>query len=161
MPFLRSISAFLYMGGVNELAQRKKLNNTHIRYMKLAAAILWTAILVYMSFPFDSNFVGVDIQYDFIFTVLILIALAITFVASNNTPMSGSKWEQIEDALGKLSLYIFFGQPILYSAYTWYRSIPVRTLYKFLLFHAAVIGLSMMLCGVEKLLKNWIRKKKD
>ena len=116
-------------------------------------------MIVYMIFPFESNFDEPIIQYDYIFTLIIFVGLYITFETSENNHPHNEKIEQIEDTLGQISVYIFFGQPILYTLYEWFFKLQIRVMVKYVLYYGLISIFTMLVYGFCKLLYS--RTKKD
>lgn len=134
-----NLGVFIY--GLYRLGLENTFSRRALRLSGWAAWLLWIIIVIYMIVPFESNFDEPAIQYDFIFTFLILIALTITFIVSGKSKKRASG-AGFKDALGTASVYIFFGQPILYTLYKWYFGLAIGEVYKFLLFYAIIAACS-------------------
>lgn len=154
-----NLGFFLYGLCSIHILDRKKLSLRGHRITGGLLWILWIVVIVYMIFPFESNFDEPIIQYDYIFTLIIFVGLYITFETSENNHPHNEKIEQIEDTLGQISVYIFFGQPILYTLYEWFFKLQIRVMVKYVLYYGLISIFTMLVYGFCKLLYS--RTKKD
>lgn len=115
-----------------------KFSARNLTVLKVGTVVLWLCIIAYMCYPFQSNSNETSVQYDYIFTILIMIAIAATVIASSRTPVTAPALAKVENVLGVCSFYIFFGQPVPYTVYNWFFALPIRVRTKFVLLHLMV-----------------------
>ena len=147
-----NIGVFIY--GIYNLYYDKKLNSYIIKMLHVLECLLWLMVIAYLIFPFPSNAVEQPIQYDYIFTVLIFLALTITIIIEQRLQRK-EKSKNLFEKLGLISVYVFFGQPIIYTLYERWPDIHVRTSVKYVLFLICVAFFSFLVYVID-----WIFKKR-
>lgn len=134
-----------------------KINIINNKALRLVNIIAWIIIIGYMIVPFDNNTEILSVQYDYIFLLIIFISLLYSFLTYDDrySKITGN----IFDWLGKVSVYIYFGQPIFYSLWRWFLSISIRTIYKYIIFWIAVMFFSFLVYIFEKIIMR-LRKRR-
>lgn len=155
---LAEINLGVFIYAIFELASKKESLKKFLKRFKYIVNLLWVIIFIYMVTPFESNFDKPSIQYDFIFTILIFLALTMTFIISSKATTKIGKFEKLENKLGICSIYIFFGQPVLYTVYQWFFSLSFRVLYKFLLYYIIIFSFSLIIYLVDKIANKFLIK---
>ena len=152
-----NLGVFIY--GIFIRSGNCKFSARNLIVLKIGTVALWLCIIAYMAYPFKSNSDEVSIQYDYIFTLLILIALTGTFVASSRAPVTAPMLLKAENVLGVCSFYIFFGQPVPYTLYKWFFALPLRASTKFILLHLMVWAFSGIIFLLHKVFQRQSLKK--
>ena len=142
------INLGIFLFGLYRMLEDKKFTNSIIHVLKISTYVMWMSIVCYMTVPFASNFDEPAIQYDYIFTVLIFVALIITFLLSPKLKKVDVRSRLLE-RLGKASVYMFFGQPVLYTMYTWFFGLQIRTITKFILFYFIILVSSGLIYCID------------
>lgn len=150
------INLGVFIFGLYKMLEDKHLSDSILQVIKTVTCLLWISIVSYMMIPFASNFDEPAIQYDYIFAVLILLALILTFLLSSKSNISVSH-SRIMEKLGRASVYIFFGQPVLYTLYKWFFGLPIRTISKFILLYIIIFAFSTLIYSIDTCAKKRVR----
>ena len=143
----------VFVFGLYKISEKKQTSRLMMDSLRIINCLLWVSIIFYMIIPFKSNFDEPTIQYDYIFTILIFIALIMTFFLSPRVKMSDSRRAVLEK-LGNISVYLFFGQPIIYTLHRWYFSLPLRVIIKYGLFIIIIFGFSFLIYCIDICVKK-------
>ena len=146
---LADIHLGVFAYGLYDVLSGKRFTAFGRRILTLLNVLLWCAVFGFWIFPFGSNTVETPYQFDYLFIVVLFFAFLLTAYLGEAQPKEGSRYQKTADVLGKISVYVFLGQPIFYTVRVWYFGLPIRTLIKVPVFYLAVIFFSALIYVID------------
>ena len=157
---LAGINAGVFAYGISGLL--KKYCHAYTKLFRAIGICMCSAVILYTVLPSDTAYTDQSVQYDYIFTFILIAGLIMLFTDSllgepNKNARVGC-FSSIATKFGKYTFYAYFAQAIFYSFDSIIYSSSLPFLGKWLILNVAVVVFTMLLMSLEKTVKALFSK---